>query len=100
MAATIESTGAIDIKCETHGLVAAKMARLTFHAWSDATPPFQLKIHSPSGKLIVDRVIRDLPTGEPQAPDPVSFTVVSGEYRIVIQELRGNARGEAVLRIP
>lgn len=100
MSATIESTGAIDIECETAGLAATKMARLTFHAWDDAKPPFQLKIHSPTGNLIVDRVIRDLPTGEPQAPDPVAFSVVSGEYRIVIRELRGKARGEATLRVP
>jgi hypothetical protein len=100
MSATIESSGAIDIKCDTDGLVAHKTAKLTFHAWDDATPPFKLKVVSPTGNLIVDRVIRDLPTGEPQAPDPVSFSVVSGEYKITIQQLRGKATGEASLRIP
>lgn len=100
MSATIESSGAIDIMCDTNGLVASKVARVTFHAWDDAKPPFQLKIYSPTGNLIVDRVIRDLPTGEPQAPEPVSFSVVSGEYKILIKALRGKASGEASLRIP
>jgi hypothetical protein len=100
MSATIESSGAIDIICETDGLAATKVARLTFHAWADASPPYQLKILSPTGNVIVDRLIRDLPTGEPQAPDPVSFSVVSGEYKIVIRELRGKAQGEASLRVP
>ncbi|MBW2525130.1 MAG: hypothetical protein JRI23_13185 [Deltaproteobacteria bacterium] len=100
MSATIESLGAIDIKCETDGLAATKMARLTFHAWADAKPPYKLKIFSPTGNLIVDRVIRDLPTGEPQAPDPVAFSVVSGEYKITIKALDGKAEGQATLRVP
>jgi hypothetical protein len=100
MSASIESSGAIDIMCETDGLVATKIARLTFRAWADASPPFQLKIQSPSGAVIVDRVIRDLPTGEPQAPEPIAFSVMSGEYKITVAELRGTARGEATLRVP
>lgn len=99
MSAKIESSGAIDIMCETNGLVATKIARLTFHAWDDANPPYKLKVQSPSGNLIVDRVIRNLPTGEPQAPEPVSFTVINGVYKIVISELRGKARGEATLHV-
>ncbi len=100
MAATIESSGAIDIICDTDDLIANKNARLIFRTWEDAAPPFQLKVYSPSGSLIVDRVIRRLPTGEPQAAPPITFSVLSGEYRIVVSELRGKARGEATLRVP
>ncbi len=77
-----------------------KTVQFTFRAWDDATPPSLLRIHSPSGTTIVDRVLRGLPTGEPQAPPPVTIVVTSGEYEIVISELRGSARGQATLRVP
>jgi len=100
MAATIESTGSIEIICDTAGLAAMRQAELTFHAWDDAVPPYLLRIQSPSGETIVDRVIRSLPTGEPQAPPPVTFTVMSGEYKIVISQLKGKTQGQAILRVP
>ena len=100
MGATIESTGAIEIRCNTSGLVANRNAELTFNTWGDPTPPYKLRVTSPTGATIVDRVIRSLPTGEPQAEPPVTFSVLSGEYKIVIQELRGKAQGTATLRVP
>jgi hypothetical protein len=99
-AATIESSGAIDIRCNTHSLVANKKALLTFHAWDDAAPPFQLVVTAPSGQIILDRLLRVLPTGDPQAPPPITFSVLSGEYRITITELHGKAEGRALLRVP
>ena len=99
-AASIESTGAIDIRCNTHGLVANKKAQLTFHAWDDASPPFQLIVQAPSGQVILDRLLRSLPTGDPQAPPPITFSVLSGEYKITITEQKGKAQGKAFLRIP
>jgi len=98
--ATIERTGTIDIRCNTTGLVANKKAQLTFHAWDDAAPPFQLTVLAPSGQVILDRLLRRLPTGEPQAPPPITFSVLSGEYRITITELQGKAQGKATLRVP
>jgi hypothetical protein len=100
-AATIESTGAIDIRCNTHGLVASKKAQLTFHAWDDASPPVQLTVVAPSGQVILDRLLRCLPTGDPQAPPPITFSVLRGEYKITITELHGGkAQGKATLRVP
>src|SRR5262249_7299011 len=72
--------------------------KLNFHA-EDADPPFTLKIKSPSGSVIVDRVIRELPTGLPQSAPPVTFTPSSaGEYKIEIKQLSGKQQGTAVLR--
>lgn len=101
MASTIESTGDIETICQTDDLSPGKTARLVFRAWDDASPPFTIKVKGPGGKAVLERVIRDLPTGRPQSAPPVTFSVASsGEYRISISELYGNAEGEAILRIP
>lgn len=99
MSATIECSGDIEIICDTSDLRAGRNAKLVFRVWEDVMPPFQIKVWSPSGALIVDRVIRDLPTGEPQSPAPVSFTVNRGAYSIQMIQMRGNAEGNATLTI-
>jgi hypothetical protein len=47
----------------------------------------------------VKRVIRVLPTGQPQSPSPITFTVQTGDYVIEIRELEGDAEGRATLSI-
>ena len=50
--------------------------------------------------MIVERVIRDLPTGKPQSPAPVTFTAsAAGEYKVEIKQLYGKQKGDALLRI-
>jgi len=99
--ATIESHGEIEIICETLAELAPnKTARLVFRAWEDATPPFQIKIRSPSGAMILERVIRELPTGDPQSPPPITFSVQEGDYEIEIGQLTGPAEGHAVITVP
>ncbi len=101
MPTTIESIGDIESICQTDDLAAGKTARIVFRAWDDVTPPFTVKVRGPSGKLVLERVIRDLPTGKPQSPPPVMFSVASsGEYRIEIKELYGKAEGQATLSVP
>lgn len=101
MQASIESHGDIEIACENLGELAPnKIARLIFRAYADAFPPFQIRVRSPSGNLIVERVIRELPTGEPQSPPPISFSVQKGDYQIRVAQLRGKAEGHATLTIP
>ena len=101
MPSTIESSGEIETICQSDDLAPGKTARLVFRAWDDTTPPFTVKVRSPAGKTILERVIRDLPTGEPQSAPPVTFSVaMSGEYKISVSELYGNAAGEAILRVP
>ncbi len=100
MARTIESVGDIETICKTDPAKAGEEIRLVFHAEEDADPPFVLKIKSPSGKVIVERVIRDLPTNRPQSAPPVVFTPASGgEYKIEIKQLKGTQKGDATLRI-
>lgn len=100
MARTIESVGDIETVCKTDPARAGEEVLLVFRAEDDADPPFVLKIKSPSGGVIVERVIRDLPTGRPQSAPPVAFTAsAAGEYKIMIKQLHGKQKGDAILRI-
>ena len=101
MAATIESTGEIESIIESDELVSGTTAQLVFRAYDDATPPFTIKVRDPTGKLILDRVIRELPTGRPQSAPAISFSIEqSGVYKISIRELYGKMGGEATLTVP
>ncbi len=99
--ATIESTGDIESICESvDGLGNGDTARLVFRTWDDASPPFTVKVRGPDGKLVLDRVIRELPTGQPQSAPPVTFAVrATGNYKISIKELYGKKEGLATLTI-
>lgn len=100
MAATIESSGDIESICQQHDLAPGKTAQIVFRALDDAAPPFTIRVKAPDGKTILDRVIRDLPTGRPQSPPPVTFAIAqAGAYRIQIKQLYGGAEGEATLTI-
>ena len=69
-----------------------------FRTWDDASPPFTVKVRDPVGRTILDRVIREMPTGEPQSAPPVMFTLtVAGTYEISIRELYGKMEGNATL---
>lgn len=71
-----------------------------FRTWDDASPPFTVKVKSPSGRTVLDRVIRDLPTGKPQSAPPITFAVANtGAYHITISELYGKKFGEATLTV-
>jgi hypothetical protein len=100
VARIIESVGDIETICKTDPAKAGEEIKLVFRAEDGADPPFTLKIKSPGGKVIVERVIRDLPTGLPQSAPPVVFTPsAGGEYKVEIKQIQGKQRGEAVLRI-
>lgn len=100
MARTIDSSGDIETVCKAHPLKAGDTALIVFRADDEATPPFNLRIKSPSGKTIVERVLRELPTGMPQSAPAVTFTVsASGEYKIEIKQLYGKQKGEALLHV-
>jgi hypothetical protein len=100
VARTIDSSGDIETICKTDPAKAGEEIQLIFRAEDDAEPPFTLKIKSPSGKVIIERVIRDLPTGKPQSAPPVTFTAsAGGEYKVEIKQLNGKQKGDAVLRV-
>jgi hypothetical protein len=97
--ATLETSGDIEVRCDTEDLAPNKMARLVFRAHEDAQPPFQVEIRAPSGNTIVKRVLRVLPTGAPQSAPPIIFSVVKGDYEITITALKGTAEGRATLHV-
>ena len=73
---------------------------LVFHAIDDPQPPIEVVIQSPAGNKILERVLRELPTGLPQSAPPVEFVPSSkGLYQIEVKELRGKQRGTATLRV-
>lgn len=99
MSAKIESHGDIEVICSTHDLEPNKTARLIFRTVDLPSPPYQIRIKSPSGKIILERVIRELPTGAPQSPPPIQFTVQKGDYEIHVAQIKGNAEGTAILSV-
>ncbi len=100
MARTLESTGDIETISQTDPVTTGDTVKLVFRAEDDAEPPFTVKIKSPSGKVILERVLRELPTGKPQSAAPLTLTVSApGEYKIEIKQLSGKQRGDAILRV-
>lgn len=101
---TIESSGDIEVLCHGIGLfqpVSPGDRVALIFAIDAASPPFSLKIFSPSGANVMDTLIRELPTGGPQSPPPIEFVVsVAGTYRIEIKETSGRRqKGEAKLLV-
>jgi hypothetical protein len=96
----VESVGDIETICKPDPAKAGEELKLVFRADEDAEPPFTLKIKSPAGKVIVERVVRDLPTGRPQSAPPVTFTPsAGGEYKVEIRQLKGKLKGDATFRV-
>lgn len=101
MPARIENTGDFETICLSDDLSVGATVKLIFKAWDDVSPPFTVKVRSPDGKIILDRVLRELPTGRPQSAPPATFNVVgSGAYKIEISELYGSKAGKATLHVP
>jgi hypothetical protein len=111
MGLSIEASGEIEVICFPAGQPALSgvvhfdhttpgdRLALVFRIATES-PPYSLKIVSPSGATIVDSIIRDLPTGMPQSPPPIEFVVsAKGVYRVEIREMRGRQRGEAQARV-
>ena len=96
----VESSGDIEVRCRQRPAALDGSIQLLFQAHDDPTPPFCVKVRAPSGKIILERVLRELPTGAPQSAAPLEIlAVVGGDYRVEIKELYGSGRGEAVLRV-
>ena len=97
----VDNTGDIETICQTDPVRAGEVVAIVFRADDEATPPFNLRVKSPNGKIIVERVLRELPTGKPQSAPAVTFTVsVAGPYKIEIKQLYGKQRGDATLHVP
>lgn len=113
MAGPIESTGDFEIFAHVAGGANSRSSvpsfdsigvgdrvALLFLPGDGSTPPYTLKVFSPSGANIIDTILRELPTGAPQSPPPFEFVVSApGKYRIEIREMRGRQRGDATLKV-
>lgn len=100
MPLVIESTGSIESICSVSSIKVGDSVKLIFRALEESEPPYTVKIISPGGKVLLERVLRELPDGRPQSAPPVVFTVgIEGEYRIDIWQLYGKTRGQALLRV-
>ena len=112
MSALFEASGEIEIFCYPSGagtrasipffdaVTIGDRLSMVFTGGDGTTPPYALKVFSPSGANILDSIVRDLPTGTPQSPPPLEFVVSArGVYRIEIREMRGRQRGEAKVRV-
>lgn len=100
MARTVDNTGDIETICQTDPVRSGETVKLVFRSDDDASPPFTVRIKSPQGKVIVERVLRELPTGKPQSPPPISFSVsIPGDYKIEIVQLYGKQRGDAIMHV-
>ena len=100
MARTVDNSGDIETISQTDPIQAGDTVRLVFRSDDDAAPPFTVKVKAPSGKVILERVLRELPTGKPQSAPPISFTASGpGDYKVEITQLYGKQRGDAVLHV-
>jgi hypothetical protein len=112
MAGSFESSGDIEILCRVAGAVVWRgtvpafdelgvgdRLFLVFRPEEGSSPPYQLKIVSPSGATIMDTIVRDLPDGTKQSTAaPIEFIVsLRGTYRIELREKSGRQKGEATL---
>ncbi len=95
-----DNVGEIEAICKTDPARLGDVVKLVFRAEDDVEPPFNVKIKSPSGKVIVERILRELPTGKPQSAAPIEFTASAvGAYKIEIKQLYGKQSGTANLNV-
>ena len=111
MAGPLETHGSIEVFCSRadappsrrsmfsfDSVSAGERLALCFHADEDTSPPYALKLRGPNGAVIIDRILRELPTGLPQSSPPIEFIAsVAGSYAIEVRELSGTAWGTATL---
>ena len=100
MSVELQSSGDLEILCAERRAEPGATLTLVFRALDDSSPPYALKIRGPGGKVLLERVLRELPTGRPQSAPAVSFpAAVAGVYAIELKELYGKLRGEATLTL-
>lgn len=104
MAARIDSSG--EIETLFHDTVLQREVDIgdrlliVFRSQSEPEGSVSVIIHSPSGSKIVERVLRDLPTGMPQSAPPVEFVPSArGNYTVEVREVRGSQRGHATIKV-
>jgi hypothetical protein len=96
----IDNFGDIETLASPDPVRAGEQVSLIFRSGAEPSPPFQLRIRSPSGKLIVETVMRELPTDVAQSGKPITFVAsMQGDYKVEIKQLAGKQRGEAIIHV-
>ena len=96
----LESSGEIDTFCEG-AAKAGERTKIYFRTEDDLAPPFKLRIRSPGGVVIVERVLRELPLGPLYGIPSVEFlTPDTGEYKIEIRQIQGATQDQDSYRPP
>lgn len=103
MSVRIDSTGEIETLFHDTILRSAEVGDrllIVFRTQTDPEGSVSVTIHSPSGSKIVERVLRELPTGLPQSAAPVEFVPsAKGDYTVEVREVRGPQRGHATIKV-
>jgi hypothetical protein len=113
MPGPLETHGSIEVFCSRadvpasrrsmfsfDSIIAGERLALCFHSDEDMRPPYSLKLRAPNGALIIDRILRELPTGLPQSAPPIEFIASApGAYAIEVRELSGTSWGTATLTV-
>lgn len=100
MPTLVETSGAIETVCLTAGAKVGDTVRMIFRGLDETEPPYTCRVTSPGAKVVLERVLRELPDGKPQSAPPVQFTALApGDYKVEIWQLYGQARGQATLRV-
>ncbi len=103
MAGRIDSSGEIETLLHdsmAQAIDVGDRVALVFRPRDEPESSVSVIIISPSGQKILDRVVRELPTGRPQSAPPIEFIpAAKGAYTIEVREIRGKQRGAATLKV-
>ncbi len=112
MSRTVDSNGPIETFCQRAEGPVSRGSAYSFDqilvgdrvalcfAAEDTKSPYSLRVKAPNGALVIERLLRELPTGLPQSEPPVTFVVSSaGNYQVEIRELTGKSWGQATIRV-
>lgn len=100
IAEVVANDGDIDVLCPKNLTPSSDPVHLAFQACDPLDPPFSVRIKAPSGKVIVERVLRDDVCGRSRGGQALGFRPeVAGDYRIEIKQVYGALRGQAILRV-
>lgn len=96
----VQTAGDIETFCEGAARAGERVS-LYFRTEEDVTPPFKLRVRSPGGVVILERVLRHLPEGPLTGTPSIDFLAASaGEYQIDIKQMQGATTDQDSYRPP
>ncbi|AKT40086.1 hypothetical protein [Chondromyces crocatus] len=99
-AEVVTHDGDIDVLCPCNLGPKGAPVQLAFQAYDHADPPFSIRIKAPSGKVVVERVVRDEAlTGRTRGISVDFRPDLAGDYSVEVKQVYGELRGKATLRV-